>query len=126
MDAEIKGVFNWKPKGKQKRAMQDDFIIIRRMCDHGFAHCLGEGLGEYMGAATKSGGDEEGFDDPAPVQNLAALMHAVENDLNDNKARLETFKTKLKPKLKKGGKIKRRCYSLKRTSVTDIISENIG
>ena len=126
LDAEIKGVFNWKPKGKQKRDMQDDFIIIRRMCDHGFAHCLGEGLGEYMGAATKSGGDEEGFENPAPVQNLAALMHAAENDLNDNKARLETFKTKLKAKLKKGGKIKRRCYSLKRTSVTEIIAKHLS
>lgn len=125
LDAEIKAVFNWKPNEKQRRAMQDDFVIIRRMCDYGFAHCLGEGLGEYMGAATKSGGDEEGFEDPTPVQNLEALMHTVEKDLNDDKGRFETFQTKLKPKLKKGGKIKRRCYSLKRTSVTEIISENI-
>ncbi len=60
------------------------------------------------------------------MRNLDALIHAVEKDLKANQLRIEIFKAKLKPKLKKGGMIRRRCYSLKRTSVTAIISENLS
>lgn len=44
MNAEIKAAFIWKPSVREKAEMFDDFVIIRRMCDHGYAHCLSEDL----------------------------------------------------------------------------------
>lgn len=125
MDARIKAAFIWTPSPKEKANMRDDFVIIRRMCDHGYAHCLSEGLGEFMGAATKGAGKKRG-DKPANLQrNKVELMSSVQKELS-NTARFDIFKSKVKPKLKRGGAIKKRCYSLKRKSVTAIISRNIS
>jgi DNA mismatch repair protein MutH len=124
MDARIKAAFIWTPSAKEKSAMLDDFIIIRRMCDHGFAHCLSEGLGEFMGAATKGAGKNRG-DKPAKARgNKATLMASIENELS-NRARFDVFKTKAEPRLIRVGAIKRRCYSLKRRAVTEIISGHL-
>lgn len=124
MDAQIKAAFIWTPSAKEKSAMLDDFIIIRRMCDHGFAHCLSEGLGEFMGAATKGAGKNRG-DKPAKARgNKATLMASIENELS-NRARFDVFKTKAEPRLIRVGAIKRRCYSLKRRAVTEIISGHL-
>ncbi len=124
MDARIKAAFIWTPSSEEKKAMRDDFVVIRRMCDHGFAHCLSEGLGEFMGAATKGAGRNKG-DKPAKAQkDKAALMASIEKELS-NSARFGIFKSKADRKLKRSGAIKRRCYSLKRKSVTAIISRNL-
>jgi DNA mismatch repair protein MutH len=125
MDAQIKAAFIWTPSPEEKLAMRDDFIVIRRMCDHGFAHCLSEGLGEFMGAATKGAGKNKG-DKPAKAQrNKDALMASIESELSSN-ARFDIFKSKADRKLKRSGAIKRRCYSLKRKSVTAIITRNLN
>ena len=104
--------------------MHDDFIIIRRMCDHGFAHCLSEGLGEFMGAATKGAGKKKGDKLAAARRNRTELMSSVQRELS-NTARFDIFKSKVNPKLKRGGAIKKRCYSLKRKSVTAIIAPHL-
>jgi DNA mismatch repair protein MutH len=125
MDARIKAAFIWTPSPEEKMAMRDDFVVIRRMCDHGFAHCLSEGLGEFMGAATKGAGRNKG-DKPAKAQkDKAALMASIEKELS-NSARFGIFKSHADRKLKRSGAIKRRCYSLKRKSVTAIISRNLN
>jgi DNA mismatch repair protein MutH len=121
LDAKITSAFIWKPSASQRKSMLDDFIIIRRMCDYGFAHCVGEGLGMFMGAATKSAGDEEGFEKPKAENNIKALMESLKGELS-NPERFEIFRKKAESKLRKDSMIKRRCYSLKRKSVTEIIS----
>jgi DNA mismatch repair protein MutH len=125
MDARIKAAFIWTPSPKEKKAMRDDFIIIRRMCDHGFAHCLSEGLGEFMGAATKGAGKKKGDKPAAAKRNRVELMSSVQTELS-NSDRFDIFKSKVKSKLKRVGAIKRRCYSLKRKSITAIISRNLN
>ena len=124
MDARIKAAFIWTPSPEERMAMRDDFVVIRRMCDHGFAHCLSEGLGEFMGAATKGAGRNKGDKPAKPQRDKAALMASIENELS-NSARFGIFKSKVDRKLKRSGAIKRRCYSLKRKSVTAIISRNL-
>lgn len=121
VDAQITGAFIWKPSTSQRKSMLDDFIIIRRMCDYGYAHSVGEGLGLFMGAATKSAGDGDGFENPKTENDIKTLMKSLKAELS-NPERFETFRKKAEPKLKKDGMIKRRCYSLKRKSVTEIIS----
>lgn len=121
LDARITSAFIWKPSASQRKTMLDDFIIIRRMCDYGFAHCAGEGLGMFMGAATKSAGDKDGFEKPKTENDIKTLMKSLKAELS-NPERFETFRKKAESKLKKDGMIKRRCYSLKRKSVTEIIS----
>ncbi len=124
IDARITAAFIWKPSASQRKSMLDDFIIIRRMCDYGFAHRIGEGLGLFMGAATKSAGEEEGFEKPAADNDVAALMEILKAELQAPQ-RFEIFRKKADKKLKDDGVIKRRCYSLKRQSVTEIISAHI-
>jgi hypothetical protein len=124
MDAEIKATFIWTPSSREKAAMRDDFVIIRRMCDYGFAHCLSEGLGEFMGAATKGAGKKKGDKRAAAKRNRVELMSSVQNELSST-GRFDIFKSKVKSKLKRGGAIKRRCYSLKRKSVTAIIAPHL-
>jgi hypothetical protein len=51
-------------------------------------------------------------------------MSSVQNELSST-GRFDIFKSKVKSKLKRGGAIKRRCYSLKRKSVTEIISAHV-
>ena len=124
LDARITSAFIWKPSASQRKTMLDDFIIVRRMCDYGFAHCVGEGLGMFMGAATKSAGDEEGFEKPRAENDIKALMESLKGELS-NPERFEIFRKKVETKLRKDGMIKRRCYSLKRKSVTEIISAHV-
>ena len=124
LDARITSAFIWKPSASQRKTMLDDFIIIRRMCDYGFAHCVGEGLGMFMGAATKSAGDEDGFEKPKAENDIKALMESLKGELS-NPERVEIFRKKVETKLRKVGMIKRRCYSLKRKSVTEIISAHV-
>lgn len=124
LDARITSAFIWKPNANQRKTMLDDFIIIRKMCDYGFAHCVGEGLGIFMGAATKSAGEEDGFEKPKPQNDIKALMESLKQELG-NPDRFEIFWKKIETKLRKDGMIKRRCYSLKRKSVTEIISAHV-
>jgi hypothetical protein len=124
IDARITAAFIWKPSASQRKSMLDDFIIIRRMCDYGFAHRIGEGLGLFMGAATKSAGEEEGFEKPAADNDVEALMETLKAELHAPQ-RFDIFRKKADKKLKHDGMIKRRCYSLKRRSVTEIISAHI-
>lgn len=124
MNAEIKAAFIWKPSVREKAEMFDDFVIIRRMCDHGYAHCLSEGLGEFMGAATKGAGKKKGDKPAAAKRNRVELMSSVQKELS-NTNRFDIFKSKVKSKLKRSGAIKRRCYSLKRKSVTAIIAPHL-
>lgn len=124
LDARITSAFIWKPSASQRKTMLDDFIIIRRMCDYGFAHCISEGLGTFMGAATKSAGDEDGFEKPKAENDIKGLTESLKGELT-NPERFEIFRKKVETKLRKDGMIKRRCYSLKRKSVTEIISAHV-
>ncbi len=124
LDARITSAFIWKPSASQRKTMLDDFIIIRRMCDYGFAHCVSEGLGMFMGAATKSAGDEDGFEKPKAENDIKGLMESLKGELS-NMERFETFRKRVEAKLRNDGMIKRRCYSLKRKSVTEIISAHV-
>ena len=102
--------------------MLDDFTTIRRLCDSGYAHCLSEKWGEFMGAATKSAGSKKGWKKPTRERRKAVLHEYLDSELR-NPDRFITLWDKLKRAKLAYGKIKRRCYSLKRKSVTEIISD---
>ena len=121
LDAEIKLAFIWQPTGTQKAMMLDDFTTIRRLCDTGYAHCLSEKWGEFMGAATKSAGSKKGWKKPTRKRRKAVLHEYLDSELR-HPGRSIILWDKLKRAKLASGKIKKRCYSLKRKSVTEIIS----
>ena len=121
LDAEIKLAFIWQPTGPQKAMMLDDFTTIRRLCDTGYAHCLSEKWGEFMGAATKSAGSKKGWKKPTRERRKAVLREYLDSELR-HPDRFVILWDKLKRAKLASGKIKKRCYSLKRKSVTEIIS----
>ena len=122
LDAEIKLAFIWQPTGPQKAMMLDDFTTIRRLCDTGYAHCLSEKWGEFMGAATKSAGSKKGWKKPTRERRKTVLHKYLDSELRQPE-RFITLWDKLKRAKLASGYIKRRCYSLKRKSVTEIISD---
>lgn len=122
LDAEIKLAFIWQPTRPQKAMMLDDFTTIRRLCDSGYAHCLSEKWGEFMGAATKSAGSKKGWKKPTRERRKAVLHEYLYSELR-NPDRFISLWDKLKRAKLASGKIKKRCYSLKRRSVTEIISD---
>lgn len=122
LDAEIKHAFIWQPTGPQKAMMLDDFTTIRRLCDTGYAHCLSEKWGYFMGAATKSAGSKKGWRKPTKERRKAVLREYLKSELRQPE-RFITSWDKLKRATLASGNIKRRCYSLKRKSVTEIISD---
>jgi hypothetical protein len=101
--------------------MLDDFTTIRRLCDTGYAHCLSEKWGEFMGAATKSAGSKKGWKKPTRERRKAVLREYLDSELR-HPDRFVILWDKLKRAKLASGKIKKRCYSLKRKSVTEIIS----
>ena len=121
LDAEINLAFIWQPTGPQKAMMLDDFTTIRRLCDTGYAHCLSEKWGEFMGAATKSAGSKKGWKKPTRKRQKAVLHEYLDSELR-HPGRSIILWDKLKRAKLASGKIKKRCYSLKRKSVTEIIS----
>lgn len=122
LDAEIKQAFIWQPTGQQKAMMLDDFTTIRRMCDTGYAHCLSEKWGEFMGAATKSAGSKKGWRKPTKERQKTVLHEYLKANLRQP-GRFSILWDKLKRAKLASGKIKKRCYSLKRKAVTEIISD---
>lgn len=121
LDAEIKLVFIWQPTGPQKAMMLDDFTTIRRLCDTGYAHCLSEKWGKFMGAATKSAGSKKGWKKPTRKRRKALLHEYLNHELRQP-GHFSNLWDKLKRAKLASGKIKKRCYSLKRKSVTEIIA----